>query len=289
MQDTGKKRTGNFVFVGGTQGIGKAAALAVAASGSAILLIARNERAGKAAAEQMLEAGASEATFIKADLATVEGASRAAQAINAWKPEIHGLTHSAMTGFSKRTETEDGLEMAFALQYLARAIINRLCADRLAASGDGRIVHIAGAVTYKMGKPAFDDLQFKWHKWGLFKALLASQVEGLLFFDEAGRRWADKPISLYAASVGTTKTQTMKSPEMPLIMRIIGLFGTTPERSAANAIRLLLDAQPPEMKAAIFRKPKSFQAFDLDVPTEEAAKLWDITTAIAAEKGLTLP
>lgn len=282
-------RVGNFVFVGGTQGIGKAAALAVAATGSAVLLLARNDRAGKAAAEEIRRAGASESTFIQADLSTVKGAARAAASICDWKSEIHGLTHSAMTGFSRRTLSEDGLELAFALQYLARAVINRLCVDRLAASGDGRIVHIAGAANYKIGRPDLKDLQFEQRKWGLFKALLASQIEGFLFLDEAGRRWADKPVSLYASIVGATKTQTMKSPEVPLIMRAMGVFGTTPERSARNAVHALLTDTPPQMKTAIYRNPKAAEVSAFDVPGDVAVKLWGITTDIALERGVTLP
>ena len=281
-------RQGNFVFVGGTQGMGKAAALAAARGGSSILLVARNEAAGAAAVADMLAAGAVDAAFVRADLSTIDGMADAARQILAWKSQIHGLMHSAMSAFSHKIVTADGLELAFALQYLARAVINRLCADALAASGDGRIVHMAGAVPYKMAAPVLDDLQFSQRKWGFFKAVLTTHVEGFLFLDEAGRRWAGRPVSLYASGVGSTRTQAMQDPAMPLIMRIMGRFGTTPEKSAANAIRLLLDERPPAMKAAILKNPKAFKPEPFDVPADAALRLWDITTAIAAERGVGL-
>lgn len=78
-----ESRKGNFVFVGGTQGVGRAAAMAAARSGSAILLIARDPAAGNAAAEDMRSIGASEASFVSADLSTVRGMAAAAAAINA--------------------------------------------------------------------------------------------------------------------------------------------------------------------------------------------------------------
>lgn len=154
-------RQGNFVFVGGTQGIGRAAALAAAKAGCAILLIARDPAAGKIAVADLRAAGASEATFLPADISTIAGMETAANGIIAWKPDIHGILHSATNAFSTKNVTADGLELAFALQYLARAVINRLCAQLLAACGDGRIVHLAGAVPYKMARPDFDDLQFE--------------------------------------------------------------------------------------------------------------------------------
>lgn len=54
-----------------------------------------------------------------------------------------------MAVFKGKQFTTDGFEFAFALQYFARAALNRPPVDRLAASGDGRIVHIAGNVAFR--------------------------------------------------------------------------------------------------------------------------------------------
>ena len=282
-------RAGNFVFVGGTEGIGKATACNAARQGCSILLLARDEQRGAAAVAEMRAAGAADASFLKADIATVAGADAAARGILEWRSEIHGILHSAMSAFSEKSVTSDGFEFAFALQYLARVIINRRIADALAASGDGRIVHLAGAVPYRMARPDLDDLQFAHRKWSFFKAILTTHVEGFLFLDEAARRWQDKPIGLYAAAMPSTKTKAMQDPAMPLIMRLMGRFGATPERSAANPTRLLLDDARPAAKAAIFKNPKRFVASDLDVPRDEAQRLWAITTELAAQKGADLP
>jgi NAD(P)-dependent dehydrogenase (short-subunit alcohol dehydrogenase family) len=282
-------RQGNFVFVGGTQGIGKAAALAAAGAGCAVLLVARDPQAGEAAAAEMRAAGASEATFLRADLSTVAGMAAAAGAIAAWKPQIHGLLHSAMSAFSQKIVTADGLELAFALQYLARVVINRTCADVLAASGDGRIVHLAGAVPYRMARPNFDDLQFERSKWSFFKAILTTHVLGFMFLDEASRRWAGKPITLHATGIGTTRTKVMTSPDMHWIMRFMAKFGTTPEKSSQNAIRLLLGRDRPEPAKGLLKSPGKFVISPFDTPAAEAERLWGLTTEIAAKHGVTLP
>jgi NAD(P)-dependent dehydrogenase (short-subunit alcohol dehydrogenase family) len=282
-------RRGNFVFVGGTDGIGRATAINAARAGASVLLVARDPERGEQAVQAMRAAGAADATFLSADLSTVHGATAAAEAILRWRPAIHGLMHSAMSAFSEKTVTADGLEFAFALQYLARAIINRLCADALAASEDGRIVHLAGAVPYGMAAPDLDDLQFDRRKWGFFKAILTTHVQGFLFLDEATRRWADRPIGLYAAAVSSTRTKAMQDPAMPRIMRIMGRFGTTPERSAVNPTQLLLDDKPPQRRAALYKNPKRLIASGFDVTSDAAARLWTITTDIAAQRGVFLP
>lgn len=197
--------------------------------------------------------------------------------------------HSAMSAFSRKTITTDQLELAFTLQYLARAVINRLCADALAASGDGRIVHLAGAVSYNMAKPRLDDLQFERRKWNFFSAILTTHVLGFMFLDEASRRWGDKPITLHATAIGTTRTKVMSSPDMHWIMRMMSGFGTTPERSAQNAISLLLYKNPPSPKAGLLKNPAKAVISVFDHPRDEAAKLWDITSELALKQGVHLP
>src|SRR5690606_27562736 len=134
--------------------------------------------------------------------------------------------------------TADGFEFAFALQYVARAALNRLLVERLAASGDGRIVHLAGDAP-GLFKPDLDDLQFERRKWGFYKSLLGTHILGFLHIQEAARRWRELPVALTATCVGPTKTKAMLDPRMPLSMRLMGRFGTTPEVSAANAVRAL--------------------------------------------------
>jgi hypothetical protein len=70
------------------------------------------------------------------------------------------------------TLAADGFEFAFAPQYFARACLNRPLLDRLAASGDGRIVHIAGNVP-DFVNPDLNDLQFARRMWSFFRAILA--------------------------------------------------------------------------------------------------------------------
>jgi len=271
---------GNFVFFGGTSGIGKAAAIELARGRANILLVARDQQAGATAVAEMRRAGAASATFLPADLATVAGMKAAADGVLAWKPVLHGVTHSAMTAFNGHQTTSDGLEFAFALQYLARALINRLLADALAASGDGRIVHVAGSVG-KSAIPDLDDLQYEQRKWGFFKAVLGTHALGFLHIQEATREWRDKPVTLTACCVGPTKTKAMQDKRMPLVMRLMGLVGTTPEKSARNVVTSLTKASAADISGAVLREPKAWTPKNIDWDTAKAAKLWDITTRLA--------
>lgn len=273
-------RDGNFVFFGGSTGIGRAAAIEIGRRGGNVLIVGRGKAAGEAAVADIKAAGATSAAFVQRDLSTIGGMTAAAKGVKAWKSELHGVMHTAMAAFDGKQLTADGLEFSFALQYLARAVLNRLLVDELAASGDGRVVHIAGNVpTFFM--PDLDDLQFERRKWGFFKAVLGTHLLGFLHIEEANRQWRDRPVTLAAACVGSTKTKSMSDPAMPLIMRLMGLFGTAPEASARNAVRLLTEANAQDARGAVLRNPKTFRPEPIALDEAKAAKLWAITTDLA--------
>jgi NAD(P)-dependent dehydrogenase (short-subunit alcohol dehydrogenase family) len=277
-----------FVFFGGSTGIGRAAAVELGRRGADVLIVGRGPNAGAAAVAQVRAAGAGAADFLAADLSTVAGVRAAAEGVQAWRPALHGVTHTAMTALRAKQVTEDGFELAFALQYFARAALNRLLVDRLAASGDGRIVHIAGDVPSFI-KPDLDDLQFDRTKWSFMKAVLGTHVLGFLHIQAAAERWRERPVTIAASCVGSTKTKAMADPEMPWAMRMMGRFGAEPEVSAANSIKLLTDLSVPDAKGAILRNPKRYSPQPISRSQADAARLWDITTRLAAERGLVLP
>jgi NAD(P)-dependent dehydrogenase (short-subunit alcohol dehydrogenase family) len=278
----------NFVFFGGSSGIGRAAAIELGRRKANVLIVGRGVQAGQAAVDAVKQAGASSAEFLSGDLSTVAGVAAVAHGVRDWKPELHGVLHTAMAAFKGKQITQDGLEFAFALQYFARAALNRLLVDRLEASGDGRIVHIAGNVPH-LFMPDLDDPQFEQRKWSFFKSVLGTHLLGFLHVQEAAKRWNDRSITISAACVNSTKTKAMSDPSRPIIMRLMGLFGTTPEKSAVNAVRLLTDASSADANGAVLRNPKRFSPEPLALDPADAAKLWAITGQTAARGGVTLP
>jgi NAD(P)-dependent dehydrogenase (short-subunit alcohol dehydrogenase family) len=288
MLDERKLDKTNFVFFGGTAGIGQATATEIARRGARLLVVGRDPVAGAATVARLRQAGAASADFLRGDLSTIAGVKTAADGVRAWKPVLHGVLHSAMSAHDDRHITPDGLDFSFALQYLARAALNRLLVDALSRSGDGRIVHISGAVGEKQ-LPDLDDLQYERTKWSFFKSALGSHALSFLHIQEAARRWADRSVTITASCVGPTKTKVMLDPKMPLIMRILGMIGTKPEISARNAVTTLVKSSVEDAKGAVLRKPKIWTPTPLAFDPAKAAKLWDLTTALAEDRGVDLP
>ncbi|WOB50329.1 SDR family NAD(P)-dependent oxidoreductase [Xanthomonas hydrangeae] len=283
-----KIQQSNFVFFGGSTGMGLATAVEIARRAGNVLTVGRSEAAGQAAVTRLLAEGAASAEFLQADVSTLDGMAAAAQGVKAWRAELHGLVHTAMSASVGKQITVDGLEFAFALQYLARAVLNRLLAENLARSGDGRVVLVSGNVP-AFFMPPLDDLQFERRKWAHMKSVMGTHLLGHLHIQEASQRWKDLPITLTAICVGPTKTKVMSDPRMPLLMRIMGRFGTTPEASAVNIVRALTVSSAAQIDGSKLPKPKAFVAERIDLDTTLATKLWSITSEIASRRAIALP
>ncbi|POD70924.1 hypothetical protein BKM17_23810 [Pseudomonas syringae group genomosp. 3] len=281
-------KNANFVFFGGSTGMGLATAKEIGRRGGNVLIVGRGEEAGQQAVRQVRVAGAASAEFLQADLSTLKGMVAAADGVKAWRSDLHGIVHTAMAAVVGKHITVDGLEFAFALQYLARAVLNRLLADNLASSGDGRVIFVSGNVP-EMFMPPLDDLQFERRKWGHMKSVMGTHLLGHLHIQEATRLWSNRPVTLAAVCVGPTKTKAMSDPRMPLLMRVLGKFGTTPEASAVNIVRALTADSTVEIAGAKLPKPKHYVPEQIALDSEYAVRLWSITSDIVTSRGFKLP
>ncbi|MET0386929.1 MAG: SDR family NAD(P)-dependent oxidoreductase [Polyangiales bacterium] len=264
----------HYVFVGGTSGIGRTAAIALAREGAAILVVGRSAERGLATEQQLRAAGAPEARWLQADLTSRVGMDDALRGIHAWRDRLDGLVHSAMClpSFRHKAATVDGLEHAFALQYLARVALNRGLLAQLTA-GQGRIVHV-GAKPPRRSRLVLDDLQFNRRRWSLMAALMSSQLLGFLHAQEAASRWS-VPVSI--ACVGPTNTETITA--QPLWLRALySLIATTPERSARNVVRFLLE--PKSYPGHATYSAARFEPQHARYDPQLARAAWDHTEAL---------
>ena len=106
--------------VGGTGGIGRGLALAMAERGAEVTVVGRTFR----------DVGVAGIRFVEADLSTIGAARGAAKALQAEVLDLLVFTTGIMPG-PEREETAEGLEVDLAISYLSRLAILRDLAPRL--------------------------------------------------------------------------------------------------------------------------------------------------------------
>jgi NAD(P)-dependent dehydrogenase (short-subunit alcohol dehydrogenase family) len=121
---TGKQ----ILITGATNGIGLAAAEALAALGNGIVIVGRNETRTKIAAVRIRAAagkGAKVGTLI-ADLASQDAVRNLANEVRDRYPRVDVLINNAGAMYTTRQVTNDGIELTWAVNHLAPFLLTTL-------------------------------------------------------------------------------------------------------------------------------------------------------------------
>ncbi|HVE86459.1 MAG TPA: SDR family oxidoreductase [Myxococcales bacterium] len=132
------------LVTGGTSGLGKAAAQALAAEGAAVILVARDPARGLQVQRELRAAtGNQEVHALAADLSSMESVRGLAGEVRRRWERLDVLINCAGAIYRDRQLSADGYELTFALNHLGHFLLTNLLLDRLEAAGRSRIVNVA--------------------------------------------------------------------------------------------------------------------------------------------------
>src|SRR5215831_3673029 len=122
-----------IVITGATNGIGLAAAEALAALGARLAIVARSERRAEAAVARIQAAagGSAEVDVFRADLASLASVRRLAAELLERLPRIDVLANNAGGVFNGSQVSADGIELTWAVNHLAPFLLTNLLLGRL--------------------------------------------------------------------------------------------------------------------------------------------------------------
>ncbi len=276
------------MITGATNGLGKAAAIALAACNPTLILVARNpELARQTAAEITAATGNDKVETLIGDLAVQADIRRVADQFLASGRPLHILFNNAGVVMLNREENADGFETTFAVNHLGYFLLTNLLLDRLRESAPARIVCTAsGAHAYAGGRLDFDDLQSrKGYSW--MRVYARSKLANILFTRELARRLEGSGVTvncfhpgMVGSSLGLNNGLLSK-----LVITALRPFARSNEKGGETGVYLCTSPDVEGVSGLYFfdKKqawPKSFAQND-----EDAARLWDVSeqmTGLAA-------
>jgi NAD(P)-dependent dehydrogenase (short-subunit alcohol dehydrogenase family) len=268
----------NILITGGTDGMGKATAHQLADMGARLLLVGRNRDKGEAAVTEIIRASGSETVFfLQADLSLVREMRRAAEHIRATFDRLDVLLHSAGAVFpQKRTLTDEGLEMSFAVGHLARLVLTNELLDLLRAAPVPQVLSIAGAGA-GFGRVDFDNLNGE-KSYSRFRAVTKFAGTNDLLTLEQIARYPD--ITFYNYGPGPVRTTLLVGTlPMRLFFNTLGRpFSRSPEQAAVDIAKLLTNVYPGGFYG------RSLKRNEPSAATSDAAaraRLWDYSQTLA--------
>ncbi|THB80401.1 MAG: SDR family NAD(P)-dependent oxidoreductase [Desulfobacteraceae bacterium] len=199
------------VLTGGTSGIGKAAAFALAQNQARLTIIARNpDKARSTVKEIIAQTGNPRVDFMIADLSIMQDVHRVSRALMEQKRTIDVLINNAGALFNERTETSEGIERTFATDLLGIFILTRNLVSALSRSHEGRIINVSSGGMYTQGID-LDDLENHFKPYEGAKAY-ARAKRGLVLLT---RTWAEQlahlNISVHAMHPGWVDTPGIRT------------------------------------------------------------------------------
>ena len=278
---------GKTVLVtGANQGIGKAAAIALARKGARVVLVSRNPDKGQAAlAEVQAASPQRDAELIVADLSSQAEVRRLAAEYRSRHPRLDVLVNNAGLLVPERHTTVDGVEETFAVNHLAPMLLTLELMDLLKASGPARIVTVSSEA-HRGARMHWDDLQFRTNRYRSFKAYGQSKLANILFTYELARRLEGTGVTanpLHPGVIASGFGHTYPGP-VSLLLRVVSPFLLTPEEGAATTVYLASSPEVEGVTGKYFSKchPVRSNAVSQDVASQR--KLWALSVEMLGNR-----
>ena len=248
------------LITGATDGLGRQIALDAAGAGATVLVHGRDAgRIADTVAAVREIAGEDRVRSYQADLSSLAEVARLADEVLAAEPPLHVLVNNAgvgsrVPGGGERQESRDGIELRFAVNYLATYLLTHRLLDRLRASAPARIVNVSSAGQMPID---FDDPLLERGYDGM-RAYCQSKLAQILFTVDLGEQ---------LAGTGVTATALHPSTFMPTKITS-GAQASTIQEGADATMRLIADPALEGVSGVYFRvqeeAPADGQAYDAD-------------------------
>ena len=265
------------LITGGTSGIGRAAATALAAMGAEVVVTGRNRERGEAAVEEVRRASGNEGvSLMLADLSVQADVRSLAQRFREGHDRLDVLVNNAGLVQSKRTETADGLEITFAVNHLAPFLLTNLLLDLLKESAPSRIITVSSEAR-RGASIDFDDLQSE-RRYRGFQVYGMTKKANILFTYELAERLEGTGVvanCLHPGAVSTNFAQNNRGP-IALFFRLFKPFMRSPEQGADTLVYLSSSPEAGALNGKYLTDRKEVSPAE---PRDEAAqkRLWEVS------------
>ena len=271
------------LITGGSAGIGRATALALAVMGAHLAIAGRDRGRVEDAAREIRAAGAAQVDVFVADLSSVSEVRRLAGEVLQRLSRLDVLVNNVGGYWNTRHVTADGLERTFAVNHLAPFLLTSLLLGRLKQSAPARVVTVSSNVQ-ALGRIDFEDLQSE-RSYSGARAYNQSKLANVLFTYELARRLQGTSVTANALHPGVVRTAFgAEDPRavQRLVMPVMRPFMKAPARGAATSVYLASAPDLERVTGRFFAGRKPRKSGERSYDRTAAARLWQVSADLAA-------
>jgi len=265
------------MVTGANSGIGKETALGLAQMGATVVMVCRDRTKGEEAQNEIkTKSGNNAVDLLLADLSSQQSIRQLAEDFQQHYTHLHVLINNAGVFMLNRRETVEGLEMTFAVNYLAPFLLTNLLLDVLKNSAPARIVNVSSD-SHQSGSIKMDDLQGK-KGYRSLKTYGNSKLALVMFTYELARRLEGTGVTANCLHPGFTATHIAQGGTVPFIRPLIKLifrFGISPEEGAKTSIYLAASPDVEGVTGKYFANSIPIRSAPISYDESLQRQLWD--------------
>jgi retinol dehydrogenase 14 len=276
------------MVTGANDGIGRATALGLARLGATVVMVCRDPQRGRIAQKQIrVESGNDAIELMFADLSSQAAIHQLAADYTRAHASLHVLVNNAGVNVKRRTVTADGIELNFAVNYLAPFLLTRLLIDTLKVSAPARVINVASAAE-QMGRINFDDLMGA-RRYSALRAYCQSKLALVLFTYELAHRLEPSYVTANCLHPGVIRTKiTQGASGWGAVLAMLGRpFAAPPERGAETILYLASSPVVQAVSGKYFEKKREKRSSPRSYDIAAGQRLWQISellTGLTTEK-----
>lgn len=270
------------LITGATDGIGLAAAEALAKRGANLAIVARNGTKAERAVQRIKDAGGpgTSVDLLMADLASQVAVRGLAAEVLERYPRLDVLVNNAGAVYMKRRLGPDGIELTWALNHLAPFLLTALLLGRIQASAPARIV-TTSSDAHKGAHIPFDDLNAErtYHGFGRYRQ---TKLANILFTSELARRLgASSHVTANCFHPGLVSTGFNRNNGvwMSLGMTAVRPFSRNPAEGAETLVWLVDSPDVDDQRGLYFVDEKPVAPSSAALDGDAARRLWTCSEA----------
>ncbi|MCY4191302.1 MAG: SDR family oxidoreductase [Rhodospirillaceae bacterium] len=266
------------VFTGGTDGMGRVAAMRLVEMGATLHLPGRDPEKTRYAVEALNRLAGEERVFAAdCDLASLKSVRACAAGLLEVCPRIDLLVNCAGINMRQRTVSPDGYELNWAVNHLGPFVLTALLLERIRASAPARIVNLSSAMV-RAGRIDFEDLQLT-RGWSSLKGYARAKLALNGTTVALARRLENTGVTVNALNPGFVRTALLRDfrGAMRIWQVIMSRAASPPEVGAERIVRVAVSPEYESVSGRFFDEDKLCPP-GAHVPDDDAIeRLWELS------------
>jgi NAD(P)-dependent dehydrogenase (short-subunit alcohol dehydrogenase family) len=277
------------VITGGSAGIGLETAAVLAQAGARVIGVGRDRARCNAARAWLKDrTGSGDIHFEVADLASQHEVRALARRLSGKCRCVDVLINNAGVFTSTYQVSAEGVELQFAVNYLAGFLLTRELLPLLAASEAARVIGVSSG-SHFAGKIHWADVGMRRRYFGL-AAYDQSKLAVVMFCRELARRLGPRSrITTYSVDPGLVKTDIGAKRTGFLVRaawRLRTRKGVSAEDAAASVAFLAMDPGAASLSGMYWNERQPLPSSEASLCKEDARRLWELSERLCGADSL---